>query len=208
MYQAKNYRSLLIQPPLILTYIRITLILFAYMAYCYRPWLGILFAIISITADAFDGMLARFTKKETYLGAALDMMLDRITTTLILFVIYHLMHKWLFMLWLLLVIDVASHIQLLQLMCFEKANRSTHKTLLLGYNRLLDLYYRNKYFRFVVLNIYYYFYVCIILYTNQPSNTYAIWALLLFPGFMFVNIVYVLQFYYASKALAKLNIAH
>eukprot|EP00158_Paraphelidium_tribonemae_P001857 Partr_v1_DN24881_c0_g1_i2_m29766 putative cdp-diacylglycerol--inositol 3-phosphatidyltransferase len=129
--------------PNVVGYLRIMLLGMA----CYwmptNPWLTIAAYSLSCLLDAIDGHLARLLNQCTKFGAALDMVIDRSTTTCLLLYLSRVHPEWMPLFQALIALDFTSHyMQMYSTVASGGSN--SHKAIESHEPWLLKMYYGNN----------------------------------------------------------------
>ncbi|KAL4658351.1 CDP-diacylglycerol-inositol 3-phosphatidyltransferase [Arapaima gigas] len=128
--------------PNLIGYCRIVLALLAFYLMPCCPVPAMLCYLLSALLDAFDGHAARALKQGTKFGAMLDMLTDRCATMCLLVNLALLYPSYVFLFQLSMSLDIASH--WLHLHSSTMKGASSHKTIDLSGNPILQLYYTSR----------------------------------------------------------------
>jgi CDP-diacylglycerol--inositol 3-phosphatidyltransferase len=137
--------------PNIIDYFRFVSLFFALYYFDKDPITFTIVYFISFGLDLFDGMAARHFKQFSRIGAALDMIADRLTTASLLMILGRLYPNYFVTFLLLVLLDVGSHwLQVYSSLLEIAENKSikNHKEVKEKFI-ILDIYYHN---RFVLFN--------------------------------------------------------
>lgn len=160
---------------------------------------------ISCALDALDGFAARHFNQCSKFGAVLDMVTDRCTTTCLLCYLAHIYPKWSIFFQFLISLDVSSHY--MHMYSSLTSGATSHKSVSKTHNFLLQAYYNSKVVLFLVCAGNELFFIALYLKKAEPvfQGTWVWLAILMFPVFLFKNILNVIQFSGAARSLAQID---
>lgn len=128
--------------PNIIGYFRIifALISFYYMQSDYVK--ATIFYGTSALLDAFDGYAARYYNQATRFGAILDQLTDRVALLALVMNLCVLYPRYLFVLQLSAIVDIASHWMYIWVGCLQ--GKSSHKLIDPSQSKILNIYYTSR----------------------------------------------------------------
>ena len=153
----RNAQSILLSPPQWVSLVRIFSVVTAFFIFHQRPLLSITLICFAESLDMLDGYLARKYNAVSAFGAIADMIIDRLTPIFGFTTLISLAPLWSAPLSMLLALDLLGHMAMLYCAILKK-DICHHKSLFVGVNRLLDLYYAESGIKrsFMVLSIIFY----------------------------------------------------
>lgn len=198
-------KPLLLQPPQIVSYVRLFLILAGAFLFNYHAYFSLLLLTIAECLDMLDGFLARKAQLETSLGQVLDLLIDKLSVVFVFSVLIKLLPAYFAVFALILAIDLLAHMAMLYTgMLLKKVK--THKAIFQHKHALLDLYYaqgRKKVFMVFSIICYDFSILLFILYALSPSN-FLYGLVVLFTTLGCIKFyIHVLHLYYGFKMLAN-----
>ncbi|KAG0152100.1 hypothetical protein CROQUDRAFT_650145 [Cronartium quercuum f. sp. fusiforme G11] len=208
--------------PNLIGYSRIILAAVSLHYMSYHPKYCTIAYLISQLLDAVDGQAARALGQTSRFGAVLDMVTDRCTTSCLLCFLSSVYPNWAIMFQSLIALDFASHY--IHMYSSMVAGSRSHKTVSKKQSRILHSYYTNSNTLFIFCAGNELFFVCLYLahwydpkiFKSSTSNQIIIknellktltWpqliALLNFPICFLKQLINLIQFWKASKALVE-----
>jgi phosphatidylglycerophosphate synthase len=139
----RNAQNILLSPPQWVSLVRIVSVITAFFIFHQRPVFSIALICFAESLDMLDGYLARKYNAVSAFGAIADMIIDRLTPIFGFTTLISLAPIWSAPLSMLLALDLLGHMAMLYC-AILKQDICHHKTLFVGVNRLLDLYYAEK----------------------------------------------------------------
>mmetsp|Transcript_34754 Transcript_34754/g.87394 ORF Transcript_34754/g.87394 Transcript_34754/m.87394 type:complete len:214 (-) Transcript_34754:92-733(-) len=199
--------------PNLIGYTRIILALIAVYYVWTEPVVFLVCYAVSVFMDLIDGHAARMFDQSTRYGAVLDMVTDRCSTSMLLYVLGILYPDYKVVFLSLMILDIASHY--CHMYSSLVKGRTSHKTLDTSVPWLLRVYYHNKAVLFTLcaapemlyLSLYWLYFA------EQLSNgfftvdlaTWIVYATL--PGCAGKQLMNFIQLVQAMKDIAALDIA-
>lgn len=143
----KQQTSIYLYIPNIIDYFRFVFMIISFYFSYSNPTLFLIFYFLSFALDFFDGQAARRLNQCSRLGSCLDMIVDRLSTMGLLYILGTLYPLYNFVFLLLIILDIGSHwLQSYSSLIFMMYNKDlklvNHKMLKEKYY-LLDVYYKN-----------------------------------------------------------------
>jgi phosphatidylglycerophosphate synthase len=121
-------------------YLRLTLIISAFLSFSRAPYLSVLFVAVAEFLDMADGYLARLLNEETAFGRVLDLLLDRLAVIFACSALIALAPRYFGLFSAILALDLLGHMAMLYSAMLSKPINS-HKNVFIGQHMLLDWYY-------------------------------------------------------------------
>jgi CDP-diacylglycerol--inositol 3-phosphatidyltransferase len=190
--------------PNLITYFRLALLIFASFIFENHPVAALNIYLVSGLSDMLDGYVSRKFQQSSQYGAVLDYLVDRVGTIfLIMFLCLLAPHYFKIFLFILMV-DISSH--LAQLYTTLYSGGTHHKELISPW-AFLNLYYSSRLCLAATCFFYDFFlgFLALSFAISIPAEIYYPVVIICFPGFMFKNIVHLLQLFDSFNVLAKLS---
>lgn len=166
----------------------------------YPVFTGLVYGI-SCLLDALDGTMARKYNQVSTLGAVLDMVTDRSTTSGLTCFLCYKFPSWCVIFQLLLALDISSHY--MHMYATLSSGTTSHKNVSNESSKLLHLYYTRRDVLFTICFFNESFYGGLYLFAYDNYHTFGKWvALISLPGFIFKQITNVIQLQRAALILA------
>lgn len=155
----------------------------------------------SCLLDALDGTMARKYNQVSSLGAVLDMVTDRFTTSSLLCFLGVMYPQWCVIFQILISLDLSSHYMHMYA-TFTDGN-SSHKKIDKESSKLLHWYYTRRDVLFTICAFNEVFYMGLYLFGFERFRTLGVWILLVCsPGYIFKQLTNVIQLQRAAMILA------
>lgn len=162
---------------------------------------------ISCLLDALDGTMARKYNQVSSLGAVLDMVTDRSTTTCLICYLSVLYPRWCAAFQLLIALDLSSHY--MHMYASLTGGNSSHKQVRPESSRLLHWYYTRRDVLFTICAFNELFYLGLYLYGFARFETLGLSIVLVcLPGYVFKQVANVIQLNRAALILASIDAKH
>lgn len=159
---------------------------------------------ISCLLDALDGTMARKYNQVSRLGAVLDMVTDRSTTTCLICYLSVMYPKWCAVFQILVALDISSHY--MHMYASLTGGNTSHKQVGRESSRLLHWYYTRRDVLFTICAFNELFYVGLYLYGFERFNRFGFWVIVIcLPGYIFKQVSNVIQLNRAALILASLD---
>lgn len=159
---------------------------------------------ISCLLDALDGTMARKYNQVSKLGAVLDMVTDRSTTSSLICFLSVVYPKWCVIFQILISLDLSSHY--MHMYASLTDGNASHKQVGKESSKLLHWYYTRRDVLFTICAFNEMFYMGLYLYGFDRFHTLGIWIVLIcLPGYIFKQIANVIQLKRAALILATLD---
>lgn len=159
---------------------------------------------ISCLLDALDGTMARKYNQVSRLGAVLDMVTDRSTTTCLICYLSVMYPKWCAVFQILVALDISSHY--MHMYASLTGGNTSHKQVGRESSRLLHWYYTRRDVLFTICAFNELFYVGLYLYGFERFNLFGFWVIVIcLPGYIFKQVSNVIQLNRAALILASLD---
>ncbi|CCD22629.1 CDP-diacylglycerol--inositol 3-phosphatidyltransferase NDAI_0A04730 [Naumovozyma dairenensis CBS 421] len=188
-------------------YMRVLTAIISFFTMANHPVMTGLVYTVSCLLDALDGTMARKYNQVSSLGAVLDMVTDRSTTSgLICFLCYKFPNLCV-ILQILISLDISSHY--MHMYATLSSGGSSHKQVGKESSRLLHLYYTRRDVLFTICFFNESFYGGLYLYGFESYKTFGKWVLLIsLPGYIFKQVANVIQLQRAALILASSDAAN
>lgn len=159
---------------------------------------------VSCLLDALDGTMARKYNQVSHLGAVLDMVTDRCTTSSLICFLAVMYPKWCVAFQLLISLDLSSHYMHMNASLTD--GQSSHKQVGKESSKLLHWYYTRRDVLFTICAFNELFYMGLYLYGFDRFRTLGLIVVLLcLPGYVFKQVANVIQLNRAAFILATLD---
>lgn len=159
---------------------------------------------ISCLLDALDGTMARKYNQVSRLGAVLDMVTDRSTTTCLICYLSLMYPRWCAVFQLLVALDISSHY--MHMYASLTGGNTSHKQVGRESSRLLHWYYTRRDVLFTICAFNELFYVGLYLYGFERFNQFGFWVIVVcLPGYIFKQVSNIIQLNRAALILASMD---
>lgn len=201
--------------PNLITYARFLCYLVGFLVHVFGNWQWcVILYSVGFMGDVWDGMAARKLNQSSKLGAALDMLADRVATTGLCVILAQQYPRYTLIFILLIALDITSHYFLVYLAALQ--GEGSHKNFASQSEyRLLRLYYGNRYVltAFVTGNEVVYIVLYIFSYTFGTSmawfnGEWSMWHILLLvslPFYVLKQLTNILQLTSSIRQIARID---
>lgn len=202
MTQETSAQDVLWYVPNKIGYIRVVTAVLSFCTMSRWPLLTCFIYGVSCLLDAVDGTLARRYGQVSSLGAVLDMVTDRSTTSGLLCFLSVAFPRLCVVWQVLLGLDLSSHY--MHMYASLSGGSASHKDVSVESSKLLNLYYTRRDVLFMVCAFNEVFYMAVYLAAFEQTATFGyIIALLCLPGYLFKQVANVIQLHRAAMMLAS-----
>lgn len=187
-------------------YMRVITAIISFMTMRDYPFITMFVYGISCLLDALDGTMARKYGQVSRLGAVLDMVTDRSTTSgLMCFLAFaYPSRKWCVFFQVLLGLDISSHY--MHMYANLSGGQGSHKNVSKESSRLLHLYYTRRDVLFTICAFNEVFYGGLYFLAFPEYATAGKWlCIVCLPGYIFKQVTNVIQLKRAALMLAELD---
>ncbi|GCE99530.1 CDP-diacylglycerol-inositol 3-phosphatidyltransferase [Zygosaccharomyces mellis] len=159
---------------------------------------------VSCLLDALDGSMARKYNQVSRLGAVLDMVTDRSTTTCLICYLSLMYPKWCAVFQILVALDISSHY--MHMYASLTDGNTSHKQVGRESSRLLHWYYTRRDVLFTICALNELFYVGLYLYGFERFTQFGFWVVAIcLPGYVFKQVTNIIQLNRAALILASMD---
>lgn len=159
---------------------------------------------VSCLLDAVDGSMARKYNQVSRLGAVLDMVTDRSTTTCLICYLSLMYPDWCAVFQLLIALDLSSHY--MHMYASLTGGNTSHKQVGRESSRLLHWYYTRRDVLFTICAFNELFYMGLYLYAFPRFERFGFYIIMIcLPGYIFKQISNVIQLNRAALILASMD---
>lgn len=156
---------------------------------------------ISCLLDALDGTMARKYNQVSKLGAVLDMVTDRSTTSSLICFLGVMYPRWCVLFQILISLDLSSHY--MHMYASLTDGNASHKQVGKESSKLLHWYYTRRDVLFTICAFNELFYMGLYLYGFKRFQTLGLSIVLIcFPGYVFKQVANIIQLQRAAMILA------